>query len=79
MDDQDENVPVSDTDELTEAGGPRTDRTRKEGEYKTGNSPLSADEIERRRKLNGDKGWLPRTTENVDDFVPREDMHPKKK
>ena len=68
MDEQDEQVPVSDRDELTVAGGPGADRTRKEGEYKTGNSPLSAEEIERRKKLGG-REWTPRTTENIDMLI----------
>ncbi len=58
MDDQ--NVPVSDTDKLTEEGGRDADRTRDLGEFKPTNLPLSAKEIEER----GGK-WTPRTTDDV--------------
>jgi len=48
-----ENVPVSSTDELSSDGGLEADRTRKLGEFSRTNSPLSADEIKKRRT----RGW----------------------
>jgi hypothetical protein len=48
-----ENVPVSSTDELSSDGGLEADRTRELGEFSRTNSPLSADEIKKRRT----RGW----------------------
>ena len=48
-----ENVPVSSTDELSSDGGLAADRTRKLGEFSRTNSPLSVDEIKKRRT----RGW----------------------
>ena len=48
-----ENVPVSSTDELSSDGGLAADRKRKLGEFSRTNSPLSADEIKKRRT----RGW----------------------
>jgi len=69
----DEKIPVSDTDDLTEEGGPRTDKTRRLGDFGKTNSPLSEEEIEARRKLErGHIGeWTPRTTETVHDLEPQ--------
>ncbi|HYL74471.1 MAG TPA: hypothetical protein VEU96_09715 [Bryobacteraceae bacterium] len=41
-------IPVSDTDELSVAGGHQADHTRRLSDYKTTNAPLSAVEIEHR-------------------------------
>jgi hypothetical protein len=49
----DENLPVSSTDELTSDGGLAADRIRKLGEFGRTNSPLSAEEIEKRKT----HGW----------------------
>ena len=49
----DENVPVSSTDEQSSDGGLAADRTRKLGEFSQTNSPLSDDEIKKRRT----RGW----------------------
>jgi hypothetical protein len=49
----DENLPVSSTDELTSDGGSAADRTRRLGEFSRTNSPLSAEEIKERRT----RGW----------------------
>jgi len=68
MNADDEEVPVSDTDELTVVGGPHTDRTRRVGEYKRANAPLSAVEIEERKRLG--QNWVPRTTENIGEIEP---------
>jgi hypothetical protein len=70
-----DDVPVSDTDELTVVGGRRIDRTRKMGEFEVKNAPLSAAEIDRqklyRQRSHGqDRGWVPRTAENIEDTVP---------
>ena len=53
QDTNDENVPVSSTDELSSGGGLAADRTRKLGEFSRTNSPLSAEEIKKRRT----RGW----------------------
>ena len=53
QDTYDENVPVSSTDEQTSDGGSAADRTRKLGEFSQTNSPLSDDEIKKRRT----RGW----------------------
>jgi hypothetical protein len=45
----DENVPVSSTDELSSDGGLAADRTRKLGEFGRTNSPLSAEELKKRK------------------------------
>ena len=49
----DENVPVSSTDELSSDGGLAADHTRKLGEFSRTNSPLSVEEIKKRRT----RGW----------------------
>jgi hypothetical protein len=49
----DENLPVSSTDELTTDGGSTADRTRKLGEFSQTNSPLSDEEIRKRKT----RGW----------------------
>ncbi|HEX6896756.1 MAG TPA: hypothetical protein VF146_15855 [Bryobacteraceae bacterium] len=65
---RDENIPVNNTDELTEEGGRGADRVRTLGEYRSTNMPLSAHEIELRNRL-GQK-WVPRTLENIGDLTP---------
>ena len=59
-------IPVSDTDELTVAGGRETDHTRRLSDFKPTNTPLSATEIERRKK----HPWPPHDTKDVDEIVP---------
>jgi hypothetical protein len=49
----DENVFVSSTDELSSGGGLAVDRARKLGEFSRTNSPLSVEEIKKRRT----RGW----------------------
>lgn len=49
----DENLPVSSTDELASEGGSVADRTRRLGEFSRTNSPLSAEEIKERKT----RGW----------------------
>lgn len=61
----DKNVPVSDTDKLTEEGGRDADRTRNLGEFEPTNMPLSATEIEERGAE-----WKPRTLESVHEIEP---------
>jgi hypothetical protein len=70
-----ENIPVSDTDELTVDGGARKDRSRTLDEYRKTNSPLSAAEIEQRRNLARKKHstaeeWTPRTADDADEPAP---------
>ena len=65
---KDENIPVNNTDELTEEGGRKADRVRTLGEYSPTNMPLSAHEIELRNRLG--EQWVPRTLENIDDLTP---------
>ena len=65
-----ENIPVSDTDELTVDGGAQKDRSRTLDEYRTTNSPLSATEIAQRRNLARKKHstgeeWTPRTSDDT--------------
>jgi hypothetical protein len=48
-----ENLPVSSTDELSSDGGLAADRTRRLGEFSRTNSPLSVEEIKKRRT----RGW----------------------
>jgi len=44
---------------------------RKVGEYKSTNTPLSKAEIARDEAIDtADRGWAPRTTENIGDMVP---------
>lgn len=49
----DGNLSVSSTDELNSDGGLAADRTRKLGEFSRTNSPLSVEEIKKRRT----RGW----------------------
>jgi hypothetical protein len=71
---KDQSVPVSDTDELTVAGGRLADRARTFGEFKPTNTPLSAAEIARRMQLARTthhlESWTPRTTENIGELTP---------
>jgi hypothetical protein len=72
MEDQDD-FPVSSTDELTVTGGAAADRLRKLGEFKPTNLPLSAADLKHRRDDPSRKrtqGWIPRTTENIGDMTP---------
>ena len=60
-----EEVPVSSRDELVCTGDSEMDRLRKIGEYWPSNAPLSA--VEQRKRAHG---WVPRTTENIQDLEP---------
>ena len=67
-----DDFPVSSIDEL---GNGRTlaNRPRKLGEFKPTNSPLSAADLEHRRgdpRKKQNKGWVPRTTENINELAP---------
>lgn len=69
------NVVVSDTDEMTIAGGSSTDKARMLRDYRATDVPLSAAEIEERRRLGREAHqpagqWVPRTTANIHDMVP---------
>lgn len=68
----DKNLPVSDTDEMTVAGGPATDQTRRLGDYKKTNAPLSAVEIEQRKRP-----W-PLQDDRVEEIVPLPEDKPAK-
>ena len=59
----DEDLSVSSTDELTPEGGARADRPRKLGEFSVTNSPLSAEEIRKRKTY----GWVGRHPEEISD------------
>lgn len=64
---------VSSTDELSISEGTTADRSRRLGEFKPTNSPLSATDIGRRRAEPGKKRkdeWEPRTTDNIDELAP---------
>jgi hypothetical protein len=58
----DENVLVSSTDELSSDGGLAADRTRKLGEFSRTNSPLSVEEIKKRRTRRCADIWKSRRT-----------------
>ena len=58
----DQDVCVSDTDEMTTGGGSCVDRSRKLGEFKPTNVPLSAVEIEKRKR----EDW----TGDAEDLAP---------
>ena len=64
-----EDIPVSSTDELSSDGGEQADRVRKFGEYKPTNTPLPAVEVEDRAK----HGWPPHTPDAVHEIVPLEE------
>ena len=57
-----EYVPVSSTDELSSDGGLAADRTRKLGEFSQTNSPLSVDEIKKRKTRGWGVIWKTRRT-----------------
>ena len=68
-----DDFPVSSTDELSVAGGAAANRSRKLGEFKPTNSPLSAADLEHRRDdpaKNRKADWIPRTTENIGELIP---------
>ncbi|HLH00651.1 MAG TPA: hypothetical protein VKX49_30375 [Bryobacteraceae bacterium] len=63
-----EDVPVNNTDELTEEGGRRADRVRTIGEYSPTNMPLSEHELVLRSRLG--THWVARTPENIAEITP---------
>ncbi|HYL34410.1 MAG TPA: hypothetical protein VEV17_00705 [Bryobacteraceae bacterium] len=69
-----ENVPVSDTDELSVAGGRRVDRTRALDEFRPSNAPLSAAAIAREMRMAAKthhvRDWAPRSTDSIDEMTP---------
>ena len=76
-----EDFSVSSTDEESLSGGTTPDRDRKLGEFKPTNSPLSAADLEHRQdtKKKRKQGWVPRTTENIQELTPiRDDQPPKR-
>ncbi len=81
MDEKRDDFPVSSTDELSVAGGAAANRSRKLGEFKPTNSPLSAADLEHRRGDAAKKrkrGWIPRTTENIGELTPIPEDKPAK-
>lgn len=64
-------VPVSDTDEMTVAGGYAKDHTRHLSDYKPTNAPLSAVEIEQRKQH-----WPPDTLGDIEDLTPIPESEP---
>ena len=82
MDQKKDDFPVSSRDELGVAGGSAADRSRKLGEFKPTNSPLSAADLEHRRDEPAKKrkrGWTPRTTENIGELTPISEDKPAKR
>ena len=80
MDDK-KDFPVSSTDEISKARGTAPDRSRKLGEYKPTNAPLSAADLKHRRADPAKKqnpGWTPRTTENIGELNPIPENEPAK-
>jgi len=76
-----DDFPVSSTDELSVAGGAAANRSRKLGEFKPTNSPLSAADLEHRRDdpaKNRKADWIPRTTENIGELTPIPEDKPAK-
>ena len=71
---KEENVPISDTDELSVAGGRRVDRTRALGEFRPSNVPLSAAGIAREMRLAAKthhvRDWTPRSTDSIGEMKP---------
>jgi hypothetical protein len=80
MDDKDD-FPVSSTDELSVGGGAAANRSRKLGEFKATNSPLSAADLEQRAddpRQKSKPDWAPRTTGNIDELAPIPEDKPAK-
>jgi hypothetical protein len=80
----DGDIPVSDTDELSTEGGRDVDRARRLGEFKATNTPLSAAEIQERKALQGQKRkrrphWTPRTLKSVHEPAPLKEQDPLKR
>jgi hypothetical protein len=71
---EEENVPVSSTDELIDDGAEKADRTRKFGEYRVSNVPLPAVEMEERAVC----GWIPQRASRLHDVIPIEERDPMK-
>jgi hypothetical protein len=74
-------LPVSDTDQLSAEGGRDVDHARRVGEFSPTNSPLSAAEIDERKRLQGKKRkrgqpWTPRTVENIHEIKPLKEKDP---
>ena len=69
MDEQD--VPISNTDELTAVGGYSKDHTRHLSDYKPTNAPLSAYEIDHRKQH-----WPPDTLGDIEDMTPIPEPEP---
>src|SRR5690242_9918265 len=85
VDNEKDDFPVSSTDELTidpEDSGTPANRSRKLGEFKPTNSPLSAADLEHRRDDPSKKRkqeWVPRTTENIGEPRPIPEHKPAKR
>lgn len=77
----DEDIPISNTDELDVAGGRKADHVRTLGDFKATNTPLSWAEIERRkqlaRKTDGIE-WTPGTAETIEEMAPIPEGDPAK-
>lgn len=72
---KDEDIPVSDSGQLSVAGGRRRYETRRLGEFSKTNSPLSDAEIAERRKFprnkeTSEREWKPRTLKDVHEIAP---------
>jgi len=79
--DKKDDFPVSSTDELSVNSGANANRSRKLGEFKATNSPLSAADLEHRRddaRQESKPDWAPRTTANIDELAPIPEDKPAK-
>jgi hypothetical protein len=83
MDNEKDDFPISSTDELTidsEDPGTPANQSRKLGEFKPTNSPLSAADLEHQRHDPKRKQeWVPRTTENIGEPMPIPENKPAKR
>ena len=80
MSQQDNDIPVSGTDDVMIEHDEKVERIRRFGDYKPTNTPLSAVEVQEREALcakqSGECNWTPRTTETIHDIVPIEEHEP---
>jgi hypothetical protein len=80
MNEQEEQVPVSETDALTVERDEKPHEVRRLGDYKPTNTPLPAVEVQERETLCDKKGddhaWPRRTTKTIHDIVPIEEHDP---
>jgi hypothetical protein len=77
---QEDEIPVSGTDDLTIERREKPEQIRRFGEYKPTNTPLSAVEVQEREALcakdGGECVWPRRTTQTIHDIIPIEEHEP---